>query len=81
MEEKPTEDQMATIYSCIRYGDSIRTACKILDIPVKQYLLWKKKADKAKRKKAWDVRLNDEEAACIKLEELIKSADVRRRHE
>lgn len=79
MKEKPTEDQMATIYSAIRNGDSLRTACKILDIPERQVKYWRKKARRARGKMSWGDKLNKVDKACLKLDELIKSAHRRRR--
>lgn len=79
MKEKPSEDQMATIYSAIRYGDGIKGACRILHITKNQVDYWLKVAEKAKRKRRWDAEISVEEEQCLKLDELMRSADFRRR--
>lgn len=79
MKEKPSEDQMATLYSAVRYGDSIDKACKILKISRRQYDYWIKRAKRAKKKEHWDDPLTKDERQCLKLFNLMRSASIRRR--
>lgn len=78
MRSKPTEDEMATIYSAVRYGDNIKAACKMLNISSRQVDFWLKKANRAFNKRRWDEEPNDDEKTCEKLKELIESAKQRR---
>lgn len=79
MHNRPTEDQMATIYSAIRYGDDLRAACKILGIPKKRVEYWLRIADRARKKQRWGDKLTKDDKACLKLDNLIMSANRRRR--
>ena len=79
MKNRPTNDQMATIYSAIRHGDSLKKACKMLKIPKRRLDYWLKIAKRARGKKRWGDKLNKDDKACIKLDNLIMSAKRRRR--
>lgn len=79
MKDHPNEDEMATVYSAIRNGDTLKTSCKILKVPYGRMDFWIRKGKKAKRKKQVGDPISESEGKCLKLYNLVQSAKRRKR--